>query len=103
MKNIMFDGNAFSSLITKGISTMGFFDKCAEKYNFYITAIQVEELANMPDKKKNSRVTHLLCLCKMRARLVNTRAVLGKTRYGCCYYSDGKDPTYKRLLNKTSQ
>ena len=102
MKNIMFDGNAFSNIITKGINTTNFFDKCAEKYNFYVTAIQVEELANMPDEKKNLRVAHLLCLCKMRARLVNTRAIWGKTRYGCCCYSDGKDPTYKRLLNENN-
>lgn len=100
MKKIMFDSNTFSYLINECSNLKTFFIRCAEKYHFYITAIQVEELANIGDEKRNIRIAHLLCLYRMRATLVNTRGIYGRTRYGYCNYADKTDNTYKNLLNE---
>ena len=52
MEKIMFDSNAFSSLLNSNIDWTSFFSKCEDKYEFYVTALQIEELSEIPDSKK---------------------------------------------------
>ena len=52
MEKIMFDSNAFSSLLNSNIDWTNFFLKCEGKYEFYVTALQIEELSEIPDSKK---------------------------------------------------
>lgn len=100
MKKIMFDSNALTNLLNSQKNLREFFESCSNRYEFYITAMQVEELAQIPDNKKNERITNLLCLCQMRAKLVNTIGVYGKTRYGLCCYASKTENTYQNLLNE---
>jgi len=52
MEKIMFDANAFSSLLNSNADWTNFFSKCEGKYEFYVTALQIEELSETPDSKK---------------------------------------------------
>lgn len=82
----MFDSNVFDRLpeiihqIKKSTET---------QYEYYITTIQVEELCEIPDSKKDIRARNILMLADLRAKLVpislfilNGRARLGYARFG---------------------
>ncbi len=96
----MFDSNAFINLIDSQIDQNDFYDKCNKKYEFYVSAVQVEELAQIGDEKKDKRIANMLCLCQMRAKLVHPIAVLGHSRFGYCVFADENDKTYENLLNE---
>ena len=98
MDKIMFDSNAFSSLLNSDLDWTNFFSKCEGKYEFYATAIQIEELTEIPDSKKELRIRHMLCLCQMRAKMVPNILVLGYGRLGFSILADEKDTTYEDLL-----
>lgn len=98
MVKIMFDSNAFSSLLNSDMDWTNFFSKCEGKYEFYVTAIQIEELTGIPDSKKELRIQHMLCLCKMRAKMVPNILVLGYGRLGLSVLADENDTTYEDLL-----
>lgn len=98
MQKIMFDSNAFSSLLNYKMDWTNFFSVCEDKFEFYITAVQIEELAAIPDSKKETRIQHMLCLCKMRAKMVPNLLVLGYGRIGLSLISDVEDTIYNALL-----
>ena len=52
MEKIMFDSNAFSSLLNSNIDWTNFFSKCEGKYEFYVTALQIEEMSEITYSKK---------------------------------------------------
>ena len=74
------------------------FSKCEDKYEFYVTALQIEELSEIPDSKKETRIQHMLCLCKMRAKMVPNILVLGYGRLGLSVFADENDTIYEDLL-----
>ena len=94
----MFDSNAFSSLLNSNLDWTDFFPECEGKYEFYVTAIQIEELTEISDSKKELRIQHMLCLCKMRAKMVPNILVLGYSRLGLSVFADENDKTYEDLL-----
>lgn len=94
----MFDSNAFSSLLNSNMDWTHFFSKCEGKYEFYVTAIQIEEVTGIPDSKKESRIQHMLCLCQMRAKMVPNILVLGYSRLDLSVFADENDTTYEDLL-----
>ena len=98
MKKIMFDSNAFSALINSEIDWLSFFAKHESKYEFYVTAIQVEELSEIPDNKKELRIQHMLCLCAMKAKLIPNILILDYGRLGFSVLADERDTTYEELL-----
>ena len=98
MEKIMFDSNAFSSLLNSNTDWTNFFSKCEGKNEFYVTALQIEELSEIPDSKKETRIQHMLCLCQMRAKMVPNILVLGYGRLGLSVFADENDPTYEDLL-----
>ena len=97
-EKIMFDSNAFSSLLSSDLDWTNFFSQCENKFEFYVTAIQIEELTVIPDSKKELRIQHMLCLCRMRAKMVPNILVVGYGRLGFSVLADGKDTTYEDLL-----
>lgn len=100
MRKFMFDGNAFSSLLSSEIDWVTFFSKYKEDYEFFITSIQIEELAKIPDQHLEKRIGPLLCLCAMNVKLVPTIAVVGHARLNMCVLANGED-MYSKLLNTT--
>ena len=97
---IMFDSNSFDKMWES--------DEDLEKiitssiYTYYITSIQIEEIGNIPDKYRETRIKNLLALCKIRAHLLYTPAVVGFSRIGnCVLLSDEDIEIYKELLKET--
>lgn len=94
-KKIMFDTNIFDKLP----SIINKIKNSTDKYEYYVTTIQVEELCEIPDDKISKRKSNILMLADLRAKLVpislsilNGRAQLGYARLG-----DGK--VYYSMLN----
>ena len=92
---IMFDSNVFDKLPF-------FISKIKESnsdFSYYITSIQVEELCEIPDSKKEIRKTNILMLADLRAKLIPTTiTVLGISRFGYTCLGEGK--VYNLILNK---
>ena len=95
---IMFDSNAFDKMISAGIDL----DRIAEstKHEYFITSIQIEELASIPDEKKEQRILNLLAMCKINARLLLTPTVVDHARIGFCVFANEND-AYNDLLKCT--
>ena len=96
MQKIMFDSNVFDRLpriidrIKKSAGT---------QYEYYVTTIQVQELCEIPDWKKGVRITNVLMLADLRARLVPLSVFIlnGKARLG--YSRLGSGAVYRKILN----
>lgn len=94
---IMFDSNSFDKMHASGelekIAT-------SEKYEYYITSIQIEEIGSIPDEKEAERIDNLLALCCIRAHLVPIPSVVGNARVGLCL-PVGDDDVLSDLLTVT--
>jgi len=95
MKKIMFDTNVFDKL-PKIIEKI---KKSAEvQYEYYITTIQIEELCEIPDTKKDIRVKNILMLAELRAKLVPISLLIlnGRARLG--YVRLGSGEVYRKIV-----
>lgn len=92
---LMFDTNTFDKMLLSSIDKM----LSCEEHDYYITSIQIEELGNIPDTKKEQRIQNLISLCMLRAHLLYTPAVIGATRIGLSVLADEND-AYESLLNE---
>lgn len=96
MKRIMFDSNIFDRLpqIIEKIK-----NSAETQYEYYITTIQVEELCEIPDHKKEIRVRNILSLAELRAKLVPISVFIlnGRARLG--YARLGSGQVYYKILN----
>ena len=94
MKNIMFDSNIFNKLPS-------FIKKIKEskkEYSYYISTIQIQELAKIKDNKEEQRISNIIMLADLRAHLVPTSvSVLGEARLGYTRLGDGS--VYHKILN----
>lgn len=91
---IMFDSNIFNHLeeIRKYIVPV------ADKYDFYVSSVQIEELCAAKDKETLIRL--VLGLAEIRAKIVPTAcAILGEMRLDYCRL--GEAEVYKTILKKT--
>ena len=96
LDKIMFDSNAFDKLLR----VLDNLRQNIHKFDFYITAIQIEEIANIPDIKSEKRVCNLLALCELRAKLVPVSFVFNHSRLGFCCFGDDENDIYSLLLNE---
>ncbi|MFH0949006.1 MAG: hypothetical protein V1802_00790 [Candidatus Aenigmatarchaeota archaeon] len=84
---IMFDSNIFDE-IAKGILGIDELEKCIEKFEFYITHIQIDEINNCPDKEKRAILT--LFKTQIRPILIPTENfVFGVSRLGLSKLGNG--------------
>ncbi len=95
---IMFDTNAFDRIQSSAEDLERIVANDENEY--FITSIQIEEISNIPDARKEQRAKNLLVLCKIRAQLVYVPAVLGHARLGWCVISS-EDDIYNDLLKST--
>ncbi|MBE6972601.1 MAG: PIN domain-containing protein [Ruminococcaceae bacterium] len=95
---IMFDTNAFDHLLDKGGNYREFFTRTSQRFQYYVTATQIEEIAQIGDKKQEGRIQKTLCLVAMKPEIVNTDIVLGSGRLGFIQFADESDTTYEDLL-----
>lgn len=91
---IMFDTNAFDKIK----SDVPLLKNATEKYEFYITSIQIEELAAIPDDKKNIRISNLKNLCQIRPIVVPTPFTFDHVDFGC--FTFHSEPKYSQFLNE---
>ena len=92
---IMFDTNAFDKMHSSETDVARIIE--SNKYEYYVTSVQIEEIGDIPDEKKEQRIKNLLALCMLRAHLLYTPAVFGYSRFGYCIIADEND-IYEDLL-----
>ena len=100
MQRVMFDCNSFSKLLQLP-DWQEVIANARTKYELCVASIQVEELAQIPDSKMETRIQHILCLCEMKATIVPTAVVMDYGRLGFCAFADENDTTYEDLLNES--
>lgn len=98
MQRIMFDSNVFDQLpaiIDRIRPAIG------KRYELCVTTIQVEELCEIPDCKKQRRATNILMLADLRPRLVPLSVFVlnGRARLG--YARLGEGEVYRKILNES--
>ncbi len=95
----MFDSNAFDKLMEIG-GSIDFWNQSSSKYTYYITHIQVEELASIPDDKKEKRIANFIQLTMMRAVFLPAPAICGLAICGCATLAGKEDSeTFEELGN----
>ena len=91
----MFDTHVFDKL-PKVIEKVK--EKININFELYVTSLQVEEISNIPDSKKEKRCRNMIMLTDLRAKLVPTSVfILGKSRLN--YGRLGTGEVYKKILN----
>ena len=90
----MFDTNAFDKMYSSD-DTLNKITH-SDKNEYCITSIQIEEIGDIPDSKKEQRIRNLLALCEIKAQLLLVPAVVGRSRVGYCIPSD-ENELYERL------
>lgn len=92
----MFDTNVFSDLIYKKKTLI----EISKKYSIYVTTIQLEEIAEIPDSNIEKRKQNLFVLATARVTFVPISVfVLGKARLDLARLGNGE--VYNKILNKT--
>ena len=96
MKKILIDCNCIDFLLT---NEKDFMEKKNE-YQYFVSSSVVEEIATIPDDKKNRRIALFLALCKIGANFLNDSCfVFGKARFGFSNLGEGK--VYSEALNES--
>lgn len=96
-QKIMFDTNSFGCLF----DNIDKYEENNDKYEFYITPVQIEEIAQIKDKDLEKRINNFMELAKIRPILVPAIAALDHCRVGLCVLGDSDKSTYELLLNET--
>lgn len=89
---VMFDTNAFD----KAIENVSFIKKHLDRISIYITPIQVEELANIPDVKWDARKAAFLCLAELRPLIVPCIFTFDHVDFS--HFSFQMEPSYWEIL-----
>ena len=91
---IMFDTNAFDKMHDD-------LDKilACQKYEYYITSLQVEEIKNIPDNKETMKLKNFIALSKIQPPSLPVPAVVGVAKAGDCVPMN--DSAYMDLLKVT--
>lgn len=100
---VMFDNCAFDHLCELVDDIFLFFEKTQGKIEYYTTAIQIEEIAQTGDDKKDIRIFKTLCLAKMRPIIVNTPFVFDETPFGLLEFSDEESETYDYIKGNSKK
>lgn len=99
MVGVMFDSNAFDALVEGRIS-LNLIQKSKEKsYEYHITHIQTDEIADIPDSKKDKRKLMILFLTSVKPDVIPTETfVLDHSRLDFGKLGNGE--IYKQLVKE---
>ena len=93
-KKIMFDSNAIDRLSTINLGDLG----NIENYEFYVPVTLLEELASMPDEKKELRILNLITYAVLRPIMViSSVSIFDHSRFDLCRFGEGE--VYSKILN----
>ena len=90
---IMFDSDSFDRM-NEDINKL---KKAKDKLEYYITGIQVRELAEISDERKQIRIRNIMNLCDINAKLVATPFTFDYIDFG--HLSFQSSSIYTELLN----
>lgn len=86
-KRVMFDSNAFDD-VAKDITLL---KAASEKgqIEYYVTSIQIEEIANIPDEKKETRLCVFRNFAELRPRIVPVPFSFSCIDFSCFSFDTG--------------
>ena len=91
----MFDTNAYD----KACENIALIKRSKRKCEFYITGIQIKEVASIPDSKKEKRESLLLSIVDLRPRIVPTPFTFDYISFS--HFSFNSCPEYYRILKES--
>jgi len=99
-KRIMFDTNIYDNIVDQ----IHEINKTTDRIDYYITAIQIEEICKIPDSKENieeTRTRNFLRLVILRAKIVPTSIfILGYSRFDyACWSTPEAVQIYNKFVN----
>ena len=83
---IMLDTNAFDKLIEVGGIDVSY----SEKIQFFITNIQIKELASIPDEKIDKRINVFMMVCNLRPTIIPIAFSFSNLTFSHLKYSGGE-------------
>jgi len=96
---IIFDTNSFDKILTGEIPLDLIKRSINKGYRYFVTHIQIDELSNTPDTKKDKRAQLILFLSAVAPSLIPSESfVLGYSRLG--FAKLGTAGYYEKLLNE---
>ena len=98
MKEYLFLDNNSIDVINENFKL---FKQLNKHYKYCISPSVLEELANIPDNKKETRIKNLITLLEMQPKFIyDSVFVLDYSRLDCACLGDGK--VYKEILNSSN-
>lgn len=95
-EKILIDNNTVDFIL----ENKDLFIRAARRYQFYVCTSVVEELASIPDSKKDKRITLFIALSKFGATFINDSClIVGYSRIGACNIGDFR--VYEEILNES--
>ena len=92
---IMFDTNEFDKVLDSNIDP----DQITDKYEVYVTLIQMEEIRNIPESKKEKREKLLNTISKLKAISIPTPFTWDYFNFAS--FSFSIEPAYWKVLKQT--
>lgn len=99
----MFDNCAFDHLLEYTSDFVDFFNKTSKENRYYTTSVQIEEIAQIEDDKKEIRIIKTLCLTAMRPLIINTDFVFDECRFGFFEFADDEDTAFENIKGNSSK
>ena len=97
MKEYLFLDNNSIDVINENIELFKQLDKL---YKYCISPSVLEELANIPDNKKETRIKNLITLIEMQPKFIyDSVFIFGYSRLDCACLGDGR--VYNEILNSS--
>ena len=94
---IMFDTNAFDMACKESKLVANSLDQI----DIFVTGVQVEELSNIPDERKEIRLDNFLTLCDLRPTLVPTIFTFDRIDFN--HFSFETEPIYDYLIKENKR
>lgn len=97
MKNkILFDNNAIDTIL----DNFNLFKKLSKFYSYFASPTILEELATIPDDKKEKRIKNIISMFQLNFKLINDSVfIIGHSRLNCACLGNGY--IYNKILNKS--
>ena len=92
---VMFDTNAFD-LLQKSMVNL---QQLSKKYSFYISRIQIEEIAAIPDTKKDVREKNVVSIIELHPTLIPTPFSWDAIDFS--HFSFQREGSYWKILKET--
>lgn len=95
--NYMLDNCVLDHLNYYTDDLVDFFEKTSKNNKYYTTSIQIEEVAQTGDDKKEIRIKKTFDLVAMRPIILNTEFVFDESRFGSFEFGDEENSTYEKI------